>query len=172
MQLDTRTLRTICLRVASYDHAPAIALPPSASCFCQNGFAAWTPSAGRCAGGPTDLRVGVGAANRYRLLAQQRALHRQPAAGHGGRQRVDRQRRAAPGDRIAREIFRDPDYIDDPVLAEYVDGIWQPLLKAARSRGEMSDELQQRFAWQILMGRDRSVNAFALPGGYLGCIWA
>jgi len=72
------------------------------------------------------------------------------------------------GDRIAREIFRDPDYIDDPVLAEYVDGIWQPLLKAARSRGEMSDELQQRFAWQILMGRDRSVNAFALPGGYLG----
>jgi predicted Zn-dependent protease len=72
------------------------------------------------------------------------------------------------GDRIAREIFRDPDYIDDPVLAEYVDAIWQPLLTAARSRGEMSDELQQRFAWQIMMGRDRSVNAFALPGGYLG----
>ncbi|MEP6970029.1 MAG: M48 family metalloprotease, partial [Betaproteobacteria bacterium] len=72
------------------------------------------------------------------------------------------------GDRIAREIFRDPDYIDDPVLAEYVDGIWQLLLTAARNRGEMSDELQQRFAWQIMMGRDRSVNAFALPGGYLG----
>jgi predicted Zn-dependent protease len=72
------------------------------------------------------------------------------------------------GDRIAREIFRDPDYIDDPVLAEYVDGIWQPLLAAARQRGEMSDELQQRFAWQVMMGRDRSVNAFALPGGYLG----
>ncbi len=72
------------------------------------------------------------------------------------------------GDRIAREIFRDPDYIDDPVLTDYVDAIWQPLLKAAHQRGEMSDEMQQRFAWQILMGRDRSVNAFALPGGYLG----
>ncbi len=72
------------------------------------------------------------------------------------------------GDRIAREIFRDPDYIDDPVLTDYVDAIWQPLLKAAHQRGEMSDELRQRFAWQIMMGRDRSVNAFALPGGYLG----
>jgi predicted Zn-dependent protease len=28
--------------------------------------------------------------------------------------------------------------------------------------------LQERFAWRILLGRDRSVNAFALPGGYLG----
>ena len=32
----------------------------------------------------------------------------------------------------------------------------------------MSAELQERFAWRILLGRDRSVNAFALPGGYLG----
>ncbi len=72
------------------------------------------------------------------------------------------------GDRIAREIYRDPDYIDDPVLAEYVDGIWQSLLTAARSRGELSGELDQRFAWEIMMGRDRSVNAFALPGGYMG----
>ncbi len=72
------------------------------------------------------------------------------------------------GDRIAREIYRDPDYIDDPVLLEYVEGIWQPLLAAARARGDLSPELNQRFAWQILLGRDRTVNAFALPGGYLG----
>ena len=72
------------------------------------------------------------------------------------------------GDGIARDMFRDPDYIDDPVLFEYVDGIWQALLSAARSSGGMSAELDQRFAWQILMGRDRTVNAFALPGGYLG----
>ncbi len=86
--------------------------------------------------------------------------------GDGSEMTASAERRL--GDRIAREIFRDPDYIDDPVLADYVDAIWQPLLKAAHERGEMSDELQQRFAWQIMMGRDRSVNAFALPGGYLG----
>ena len=72
------------------------------------------------------------------------------------------------GDRIIRELYRDPDYIDDAVLAEYVQGIWQPLKQAARARGELSPELDERFAWEILLGRDRTVNAFALPGGYLG----
>ncbi|NDP38958.1 MAG: M48 family metalloprotease [Rhodoferax sp.] len=72
------------------------------------------------------------------------------------------------GDRIARELYRDPDYLDDPVLAEYVQGIWEPLLAAARKRGDLSPELSQRFAWEIMLGRDRTVNAFALPGGYLG----
>jgi predicted Zn-dependent protease len=72
------------------------------------------------------------------------------------------------GDRIARELYRDPDYIDDPILMDYVQGIWQPLLTAARQRGELTPELDERFAFAIAMGRDRSVNAFALPGGYLG----
>lgn len=72
------------------------------------------------------------------------------------------------GDRIIRELYRDPDYVDDAVVAEYVQGIWQPLIAAARARGELSPELDERFAWEILLGRDRTVNAFALPGGYLG----
>ncbi len=72
------------------------------------------------------------------------------------------------GDRIARELYRDPDFIEDPVLTDYVQGIWQPLLDAARARGDLTPELDERFAWRIVMGRDRSVNAFALPGGYLG----
>jgi len=72
------------------------------------------------------------------------------------------------GDRIAREIYRDPDYLDDPVLADYVQGVWQPLLVAARARGDLTPELDERFAWTVMLGRDRSVNAFALPGGYLG----
>src|SRR5674476_185928 len=72
------------------------------------------------------------------------------------------------GDRIAREIYRDPDYIDDPVLMDYMQGIWQPLLAAARARGDLSPELAERFAWEIMLGRDRTINAFALPGGYFG----
>ena len=89
-----------------------------------------------------------------------------PSLGDGSELSASAERRL--GDRIAREIYRDPDYIDDPVLVEYVDGIWQALLAAARNRGEMSPELDQRFAWEIMMGRDRTINAFALPGGYLG----
>lgn len=72
------------------------------------------------------------------------------------------------GDRIARELYRDPDYLEDPVLDEYIQRLWAPLVKAAAARGELSPDLQARFAWRILLGRDRSVNAFALPGGYLG----
>lgn len=72
------------------------------------------------------------------------------------------------GDRIARELYRDPDYLEDPVLDEYIQRLWVPLVKAAAARGELSPDLQERFAWRILLGRDRSVNAFALPGGYLG----
>ena len=89
-----------------------------------------------------------------------------PELGDGSELAAGAERRL--GDGIAREMFRDADYIDDPILFEYVDGIWQALLAAARSSGGMSAELDQRFAWRILMGRDRTINAFALPGGYLG----
>ncbi len=89
-----------------------------------------------------------------------------PTLGDGSDMTSSDERRL--GDRIAREIYRDPDYIDDPVLGEYVQGIWQPLLAAARARGDLTPELDERFAWEIMLGRDRTVNAFALPGGYLG----
>ena len=72
------------------------------------------------------------------------------------------------GDRIIRELYRDPDYIDDAVLNEYVQHLFMQLLKASRERGELSPELEERFAWEVLLGRDRTVNAFALPGGYFG----
>ena len=72
------------------------------------------------------------------------------------------------GDSIIRELYRDPDYIDDPVIGEYVDGLWRTLLAGARARGELTPELEERYAWEVLLGRDRTINAFALPGGYFG----
>ena len=89
-----------------------------------------------------------------------------PALGDGADITLSAERQL--GDRIARELYRDPDYLEDPVLDEYLQSIWQPLVQSAQARGEISPELQERFAWKILIGKDRSVNAFALPGGYLG----
>jgi predicted Zn-dependent protease len=89
-----------------------------------------------------------------------------PALGDGADMSASAERRL--GDRIAREIYRDPDYIDDPVLVAYVQGIWQRLMGAARARGELSPELEEHFAWDIVLDRSHSVNAFALPGGYMG----
>ena len=89
-----------------------------------------------------------------------------PALGDGAEMSPSAERRL--GDRIARSLYRDPAYLDDPVLAEYVQAIWQRLLAGARQRGELLPELEASFAWDVALGRDRSVNAFALPGGYLG----
>ncbi|MFZ2652202.1 MAG: M48 family metalloprotease [Burkholderiaceae bacterium] len=72
------------------------------------------------------------------------------------------------GEQIMREIRRDPDYLDDPVLLEYVESLWHPLLAQARANGNITADLDQRFAWEPFLVRDRAINAFALPGGYIG----
>lgn len=80
--------------------------------------------------------------------------------GVGGERRL--------GNQVMREIRVDPDYIDDPVLLEYVQGLWQPLLAAARHNGNIVPDTDARFAWEVFLVRDRNVNAFALPGGFVG----
>lgn len=89
-----------------------------------------------------------------------------PSLGEGLEMTTSAERRL--GDHIAYQIFRDPDYLDDPILGDYVSDTWTRLMAAARARGELTPELDERFAWQLLLIRDRSVNAFALPGGYMG----
>ncbi len=88
-----------------------------------------------------------------------------PQLGDGEEMSVSAEKQL--GKRIAREIYRDPDYIDDPLVTAYVQRLWQPLLAAARKRGDITPE-QQQFAWEMMIGKDRSINAFALPGGYFG----
>ena len=105
----------------------------------------------------------------YLGMVQLAPVHAQlalPNMGDGADITTSEERRL--GDRIIRSLYRDPDYIDDPQLHAYVMDIWQPLVQASQARGDLSEELQERFAWQVLLGRDKSINAFALPGGYLG----
>jgi predicted Zn-dependent protease len=124
----------------------------------------------RCGFGPKLALLGLAGLLAGPVLPQstlpQAAVSSLPNLGDGSDMTPTAERRI--GDRIARELYRDPDYIDDPVLMDYVQGIWQPLLAAARQRGELTAQLDEAFAWEILMGRDRTVNAFALPGGYFG----
>ena len=72
------------------------------------------------------------------------------------------------GESVVKEIFRDPDCAEDAVLVDYIQSLWQPLIQAASLRGELSSDMLQRFAWQVLLIKDPSINAFALPGGYMG----
>lgn len=72
------------------------------------------------------------------------------------------------GDQIMREIRRDPDYLDDPLLLDYVQTLWSALVAASHQRGEIGADTESRFAWEPFLIRDRVINAFALPGGYIG----
>ena len=72
------------------------------------------------------------------------------------------------GDQIMREGRRDPAFLDDPVLQQYLQSLWDPLVASARHLGNIDSEIDRAFTWEPFLVRDRSVNAFALPGGYVG----
>ena len=113
-----------------------------------------------------SLLLSGGMAQAQLLTQAPRVGNALPSLGDGLELAAAKERRL--GDRIAMSIYRDPDYLDDPLLGDYLQAIWAPLMAAARDRGELGPELEDRFAWDLLLVRDRSVNAFALPGGYMG----
>lgn len=64
------------------------------------------------------------------------------------------------GESIARDIrLRDPSYLDDPEIIEYLDSLGGKLVLAAP--GARQD-------FEFFPMRDSSINAFALPGGFIG----
>ena len=91
-----------------------------------------------------------------------------PALGDSVGQDLSPRAERRLGDRIMRAIRSDPAVIDDPLVLEYVQSLWGELLSAARQRGEIGPDLDDSHAWEPFLVRDKSVNAFALPGGYIG----
>ena len=63
------------------------------------------------------------------------------------------------GEQAMQEIRRDPAYLDDPELNEYVNEVGRRIVSA-------SSDAQQDF--EFFMVRDNTVNAFAMPGGFVG----
>ena len=91
-----------------------------------------------------------------------------PALGGDGDDSLPVSAERRLGEQTMREVRRDPAYLDDPVLLAYVQSIWAPLRAAAERRGDIGEDLRTQFPWEVFLVRDRSVNAFALPGGYVG----
>jgi beta-barrel assembly-enhancing protease len=120
---------------------------------------------------PASSAVGISPEDTPGLATSSGALNGSvalPALGDAAAQDLSPMAERRLGDRIMRSILRDPDVIDDPLVLEYINQIWQRLLAAARQRGEISLELQASHAWEPFLVRDRTVNAFSLPGGYIG----
>ncbi len=63
------------------------------------------------------------------------------------------------GEDIMRQIRQDPAYLDDPEAADYVNNLGSRLTVR-------SDSARQEFEFFVV--RDPQINAFALPGGFIG----
>ena len=93
---------------------------------------------------------------------------RLPALGEAANQDLSVADEKRIGESIMREGRRDPTFLDDPVLQDYLQSVWAPLVAAARERGDIDADTDRYFPWEIFLLSERSVNAFALPGGYVG----
>jgi predicted Zn-dependent protease len=93
---------------------------------------------------------------------------RLPALGEAEGDELSISEERKVGDQIMREIYADPDVIDDPVEYAYVDTVFERLLAASEHLGNISPEMKETFAWTPFLVKDKSFNAFALPGGYIG----
>ena len=98
--------------------------------------------------------------------AQAQSALRLPALGDSVSETVSLGDERRYGDWIMSQVRGDPLVLDDPLLQAYLESLWQPLLQAARAQGHISDELQERFAWETLLIKERTINASAWPGGY------
>jgi predicted Zn-dependent protease len=105
------------------------------------------------------------AATALAPASQPLAQVRMPALGDDGDEGLPVAAERRYGEQIMREVRRDPAYLDDPVLLEYVQSLWERLVAAAERRGDIGPDLRTQFPWELFLVRDRSVNAFALPGG-------
>jgi len=91
-----------------------------------------------------------------------------PALGDSVSQDLDVGAERQLGDRYMRQIRIDPAVVQDPLLTEYMATIFEPLVGASRKLGHIGEDIQTRFAWESFLVEDKSVNAFALPGGFVG----
>lgn len=101
-------------------------------------------------------------------VAAQPAAPRLPALGESASEALPLASERRYGEQIVQQLRRDPAWLDDTVLLDYVQALWQPLLAAARRRGDIEPDVDEAFTWDVFLLRDRSLNAFALPGGRVG----
>src|SRR6185503_15912980 len=82
-----------------------------------------------------------------------------PDLGDAGGGELSLQAERRLGEQVMRDIRLDPSYLDDPEISEYLNALGARLVAA--SPGARQD-------FEFFAVRDNSINAFALPGGFVG----
>ncbi len=96
------------------------------------------------------------------LVSSYSAAQNLPTLGDSEREELTPYMERKIGDIIMREVRRDPDYIDDAPLLEYINNLGIGLVEA---KPEVRGEANYDFSFFVV--RDPSINAFALPGGFI-----
>jgi len=81
-----------------------------------------------------------------------------PDLGGAGDVELSPQMERRLGESIVRDMRRDPQFIDDPEVSEYLGSVGARLTQVMGARQE----------FEFFGVRDPSINAFALPGGFVG----
>ena len=86
-----------------------------------------------------------------------------PTLGDTAREDLSPLQERKIGEQIMISVRRDPDYLDDGPIIEYLNKLGNQLLeKHPDARGELS------YDFQFFAVRDSTLNAFAFPGGFIG----
>ena len=88
-----------------------------------------------------------------------RAQSALPDLGDASAATLSDQQERTIGNRIMREVRVDKDYIDDPIVYDYINALGQRLLAGADGPRRDID---------FFVVRDDTINAFAMPGGHIG----
>ncbi|RDK04590.1 M48 family metalloprotease [Paraburkholderia lacunae] len=112
-------------------------------------------------GAQSRLSGNAGANSGWRapIVAQQL-----PDLGNGGAGSLTPQAERKLGERVMRTLRRDPDYLDDWLVRDYLNSVAAKLAAAASAQyigGYRPD-------FEVFAGRDAQINAFSLPGGFIG----
>jgi len=82
-----------------------------------------------------------------------------PRLGEAGGDELTPQVERRLAEAIMRQVRRDPSYIDDAEVLDYLAAFAAPLVATPAAAG---------FRFELFAMRDRTINAFALPGGLIG----
>jgi predicted Zn-dependent protease len=112
-------------------------------------------------GAQSRLSGNAGANSNWRAPIAAQQL---PDLGSGGSGSLTPQAERKLGERMMREVRRDPDYLDDWLVRDYLNSVSAKLAAAASALyigGYRPD-------FDLFAARDPQINAFSLPGGFIG----
>ncbi len=95
------------------------------------------------------------------LFPENSYAHELPDLGDVSQATITPHQERKIGLQIMRQIRADPSYLDDPEIASYLSNLGHKLIAN-------SDETNAGQSFEFFALQDSSINAFALPGGFMG----